>query len=264
MLLTLSTGSFRKQIERGPGGDGMSLLDLPRIAIEQLQLHGLNIPASMLAGWSVDDLDRLRDSADKVGCPCLVLIEDTPRPFSDADQSVRQEAADRVERLAAAANRLGCNSLALKIEGPNSEEHFDRAAETLKGLMTGIERMELNLLLAPGADLTHDPDQLINMIKRIGGFRIGSLPEFGHAESTGDAIEALRKLAPYAGAIQATIQGFKKDGSHSGCDLAACIDTIRHVGFVNTLAIDYVGKGDPFEAVEKARQILQEAIEADE
>ncbi len=37
---------------------------------------------------------------------------------------------------------------------------------------------------------------------------------------------------------------------------------IRSVGFVNTLAIDYVGSGDTVANIEKARQILTDAIEA--
>jgi len=264
MLLTLCTGSFQRQISDPGGADGMSLLDLPRLAIEQLQLHGLNIPASMLTGWSMDDFDRLRDRADKVGCPCLVLIEDTPRAFADPDDDTREQAVDRVHRLAAAASRLGCNSLGVSIAGEDSEQRFDLAVETLKDVMPAIERLELNMLIAPADGMTHDPGRLIELIKRIGGFRIGSLPDFAHAEQTEDPVETLRQLAPYAGAIQATIHGFTKNGKHKGCDLVACINAIRNVGFVNTVAIDYDDDGDPMKAVEQARTMLQDAIDAEQ
>ena len=36
------------------------------------------------------------------------------------------------------------------------------------------------------------------------------------------------------------------------------------MGFVNTLAINYVGDGDPLTNIESARKILQQAIDADE
>jgi hypothetical protein len=98
----------------------------------------------------------------------------------------------------------------------------------------------------------------------VGGFRIGSLPDFGHAERSGDLTGALRKLAPYAGAVHATVDGFDKKGKHKGFDLAACVDAIRSVGFKNTLAIDFTGNGDPMENIERAREVLQTAIDAED
>src|SRR5689334_9347711 len=98
MLLTLFTGSLRSRIGRN-GQGAMTMLDVPEFVIKQLNLHGLNIQASMLAKWSLEDLDKLRDRADKVSCPCLVLVEDSPLPFASRDQAVRAKAADRVKRL---------------------------------------------------------------------------------------------------------------------------------------------------------------------
>jgi hypothetical protein len=124
--------------------------------------------------------------------------------------------------------------------------------------------LELNILLAPNEGLAQTTDRLTSVIKRVGGFRIGSLPNFGAAAALGDGdpIEALRKLAPYAGAIEATVEGFSKKGAHKSFDLAACVTAIRSVGFVNTLAIDYAGSADPVANIEKARDILQAAIDA--
>jgi hypothetical protein len=267
MLLTLATRSLARRVSANGGGGGkdpLSILDLPDYAITHLQLRGMNLPASMLAGWSLQDLDKLRDRADKAGCPCLVLIEDSPLAFADPDPDTRATAADRVKRLAAAAQRLGCNALGLSFEGPDDDETFNLVATEVKKVMPHVERMELNVLLTPHDGLTSDPDRLTDLIKRIGGFRIGSLPSFGHAAATGDATGTLRKLAPYAGAVHATVQGFTSSGSHRGYDLAECVSAIRSVGFVNTLAIDYTGKGDPVDHIEQARIVLQEAIEADD
>lgn len=270
MLLTLCAGSLRSRLthhqaaSRGSGkGESMTLFDVPSFVVKHLQLHGLNIPASLLAKWSLEDLDRLRDAADKAACPCLVLIEDTPLPLESPDDAKREAAAARVHRLAVAANRLGCNAIALTIDAPPTDEAFDRAADQVREMLPGIERLELNLLLAPHAGLTATTERLTSLIKRIGGFRIGSLPSFGAAAEagSGDPIEGLRKLAPYAGAIHATIEGFNKKGAHKSYDLAACVAAIRSVGFLNTLAIDYTGEGDPVPSIEKARDILQAAIE---
>ena len=71
-------------------------------------------------------------------------------------------------------------------------------------------------------------------------------------------------LAPYAGAIHASILGFSKSGKHQKYDLGECVHAIRAVGFTNTLAIEFVGKEDPFKAIERARDALQAAIDVEQ
>jgi hypothetical protein len=263
MLLTLATRSFADALIAGHGDEPSSMLDLPEFTSRQLKLRGLNVIASMLSGWSFEELDRLRDCADKAACPCLVLIEDTPIHLGTIDEQKNGEAVARVHALAAAANRLGCNAVAISVNANDEDESFDRVTQTVKDLIPAIERHELNLLLAPHKGLTFEPDRMIEVIKRIGGFRIGALPNFAHAVATGDTIATLRKLAPYAGAIHASIAGFDKQDRHQDYDLTECVFAIRSVGFLNTLAIEYSGSGDPVENIEKARTILAAAIEAE-
>ena len=263
MLLTLAARSLRKLVSDN-GRGSLTLLDVPDFSIRELQLRGINVPSSMLAGWSLEDLDRLRDLGDKAGCPCLVLIEDRALPLWGPDPDVIDASTERVQRLAVGANRLGCNALAVRCEAPDTDDAFDQTAAELKAVMPAVERMELNLLIAPHEGLTERPDRLTELLKRIGGFRIGSLPDFGHAAASGDLVNALRKLAPYAGAVHATVQGFDEAGAHRNYDLAEGVAAIRSVGFLNTLAIDYVGDGEPVDEIERARDILLHAIEGDE
>ncbi len=266
MLLTLSTRSLQSLCgsRNGDGADDtLDLLDVPKFAINELQLRGLSVPTSMLVGWSISDLDRLRDRADKAACPCLIMLEDTPTRLAVTDASKAEPAIERLRMLAMAANRLGCNALGLTIEADDSEESFDLLVERLRDLMPDFERHELNMLLCPHAGLTFSPDRLTELIKRIGGFRIGSLPSFSHAAETGDAVATLRKLAPYAGAIHATVRGFNKAGKHEGYDLTELVLAIRSVGFLNTLAIEYLGEKDPVATIEQARIMLQDALDTE-
>lgn len=260
MLLTLATRSLQNLIS-GNGDISMSLFDLPDYAMKNFELRGLNVPASMLSGWTLEDMDRLRDRGDKAGCPCLVLIEDTPLKLADKKDSVRLEASKRIKALAVAANRLGCNALAIQCQAPATSDGLDLTASELKIVMPSIERTELNLLIAPSEGLTSTAEGLTDLLKRVGGFRVGSLPDFEHSAASGDLVQSLRALAPYAGSIHATINDFDKKGNHKGCDLVDGIEAIRSVGFVNTIAIDFVGSGDPIKSVEQAQKILQHAID---
>lgn len=268
MILTLATRTFVDREILGPTGEPIAAgreatMELPRYASETLGLRGLSLSAAMLSGWGLPDLDQLRDAADKAGCPCLVLVDDEPLAFGHARAKQRDDAADRVRRLGMAAHRLGCNALAIRVGADDDDAAFDRAATAVKAVMPGLERFEVNLLIAPCEGLTFQPDRLTELIKKIGGFRIGSLPSFEHAHATGDAVETLRKLAPYAGAVHASISKVGGKKGHGPWDLGECVAAIRSVGFQNTLAVDVVGSGDASAAVDAAREMLTTAIEAD-
>lgn len=257
LLLTLTTGSVQSLFKKGC--TAVDLQTVPALAMSQLGLRGLNINAEQLGGWSPKDFDALRDHADKAACPCLVLVDKTMLKFG-YDQPSTDESMDRIGRLSAAADRLGCNALSIMTDVPvDDEDNLDVAIDELRHVMIGIEARELNLLLAIGGGMTATADGLIDLVKRVGGFRIGVLPVFGDGD---DPVEHLRRLAPYAGAVHMRVEGFTKGGSHSGADLAAGVNALKRVGYQNTIAIEFTGKTKVEASIEMARDVLQQAIDA--
>lgn len=258
MLLTLTASSLQHyRRAKKP----LELMSIPDFVAEELGLRGLSMNASLLRGLSAVDLEKLRDRADRARCPLLVLLEEADQDFVSDVGIVA--ALDRVAKLGLAASKLGCPSVAIRCSGI-TEENADRAAANIKRTMSRLDRYEVHLLLRPGSGITADAGRLAELIKRVGGFRIGSLPSFAAAAGTGDPGAALRRLAPYAQAVEATIKSFGKTGTHDGWDLDACMQAIRSVGYQNTVGIDYIGKADPVKAITQARDLLAAAIEAEE
>ncbi len=261
ILLTLAAGSLRPLLTRARSP--LQLTDLPAFTAESLGLRGLAFPTDLLTGLRPSQLDALRDAADKVHCPCLLLVEMQALDFQDPAQ--RPATIERMRKLATAASRLGCSALGVRPAGVKDDASLARSAQGVKESLTALDRFEINVLLEPGDGLIAQPAGLTELIKKIGGFRIGSLPSFEHADSTGDAEQALRRLAPYAtSAILATVRGFGKGGEHRPWDLGKCIDAVRSVGFVNTLCIDFRGTGDPVKAIEQARDRMTETLLTEE
>src|SRR5216117_3345102 len=99
MLLTLDARSLRRKLlaPRAEGG-AMLLTDLPRYVRERLNLYGLNLSTDLLVGADHARLDRVRESADKASCPCLVLVESSPQPFADAGDDKGEGAVERMVR----------------------------------------------------------------------------------------------------------------------------------------------------------------------
>jgi sugar phosphate isomerase/epimerase len=249
----------------GAGAGTMQLTDLPRFTREMLNLYGLNVSTNLLAGADFQRLDQLRDAADKASCPCLVLIESEPQPFTDPNEAKGEQVVDRVGRVIQAANRLGCNSAAVAVCGADTPAGFAEATDRFKRILHAAERLEVNLLLMSHPGLTASPERLTDLIKKIGGFRVGTFPDFQAASASENPTHFLRRLTPYASALTASSVKFapakKPPGFvHEPYDLAGLAATVTSVGYTGTIAIDYRGEDDPETGIVQTRTILEAAL----
>jgi hypothetical protein len=226
---------------------------------EELGLKGLNVHTPLLKGMVPRDLEALRDRADRARCPILVLVDETALDFGPDSGPASIE---RVAKLGLCASKLGAPAVAVELAAL-PEAQFDAYAANVKRSLAALDKFDTHLLVRPGQG-AGDPQRLADMIKKIGGFRIGSMPTFAHAAASGDAADTLRRLAPYAQAVEASVKGFSKAGKHESWDLAGCLDAIRNVGYQNTLCIDYAGKTDPVGNIERARDLFAKAIDPGE
>jgi hypothetical protein len=271
MLLTLSASCLRSLLTPGRTGKiKLDLLDLPRFAREDLGMHGLNISTALLAGVGRDTLDRLRDRADKAGCAVLLLVEAEAQPFGHASDSVGAAAVDRLTRVIQAGHFLGCSCVAVKIAAPGGGEvqAFERTADRLRQAMQRAERLEVNILISPTDGLTQQPEKVTELIKKIGGFRVGTFPDFQTAAATPNAVVYLRRLTPYAACVSASTMKFieeKGDGiwRHSAYDLDSMVKAVLSVGYDGTLAVDYRGTGDARLGVVRSREALERLLTVD-
>lgn len=259
MLLTLSAKSFVSNARKS-GEPSVPLVDLPRLAHAELGLMGMGVHASMLAGWEPPDLDRLRDQADKASCPVLMLVEDRPHPIGQPDPIAFNAIVDRLDRVLRVAHRLGCASVAFSLEHKNEAEISETLAQRLKTLVSKAERMEINLLISPAKGITETPERLTGLIRRVGGFRIGSYPDFGSASASGEGVTYLRNLAPYASVVCAACEEFDAKGNHKAWDLAGYVQAVKEVGFDANLALEFRGKGDPLEALAQAKSVVETVL----
>lgn len=209
MLMTLSASCLRPLlVARGSARPTLALADLPQFTRQTLGLHGLNLSTDLLTGMHRIDLERLRERADKAGCACLVLIEPEAQPFGEASEAKAEAAADRTGRVIEAGYILGCSAVSVPCLGADSPDRFERTAERLKRIVQRAERLEINLLLAPREGLTQTPERITELIKKVGGFRVGTHPDFQAAAATEDPAGYLRRLTPYASVVSATTVEF--------------------------------------------------------
>lgn len=259
MLLTLSARCLAARLrDPKPGPRRLTLQDLPRYGREELGLHGLAISTDLLAGANRATLNALRDAADKSGCPCLLLQEVEPQPLGAEDESHVEAAMDRLLRVVQAAHWLGCSAAAISIEGEDTAERLVLTVDACKRLLQRADKLELNLLVAPAKGLTASPERVTELLKKVGGFRMGTLPDFQSAVESGDAAHYLRRLTPYASTVIASTQSFEGPGQeHAPYDLGELVKVITSVGYDGPLAIEHRGGGDVVAGILAARRALQ-------
>lgn len=212
MLLTLWVNALKSRLgpvgqglissgtASGGGGKGLSLLDVPKIARDELGLSGLVVGTDLLAGADRAALGRLHEAADKAHCPILVLAETNPLPLASDDPKVVEKALERCYRVAQAANWLQCAAFSIRVSC-RDEDDIAEAAGNLKQVSRRSEKLELNLCIAPGEDATASAENVTELLKKIGGFRVGTLPDMSAAIESPDPILYMKRLAPYASAV---------------------------------------------------------------
>jgi sugar phosphate isomerase/epimerase len=255
MLVIVSSSTFRERLTSGK----LALEDLPRHVHEEHGLRGLSITADLLAGADMRRLDALREAADKAVCPILMLQESTAQNFSDPETV--DDAAQRVSRVLHAAQRLGCSAVGMELAPAADEDAMERVVEGLKEVSPVAEKLDLNLLVRVGRSPVATPEEASELIKRIGGFRVGTLPDFELAHELGDAAEHLKRVAPYSTVVLAATTGFKKTGGHKAYALGDLVAALTEIGFDGALAIEHRGAGDPDEALRMARVEIEAALE---
>ncbi len=206
MILTLSARCLRSMLS--PAGKGkkpsLDMLDLPKFTRESLGLAGINLSTDLLAGADRSRLESIRERADRASCACLLLIEPDAQNFGSHDEALVAAAIHRTTRVVEAAHILGCSSIAVRVKASDDDAALLRVAAGLKKVVERAEKLDINLLIAPEQGLTARPERVTELLKKIGGFRVGTFPDFQAAAAFGDSVGYLHRLTPYATSVCAS------------------------------------------------------------
>ncbi len=272
MLLTLNASCLRTMLKPAAGGEPkLRMLRLPQYAREVLELHGLNLTTDLLAGSDRRELDALREHADKAGCACLMLAEREPQVLASDDMEAADAAVARLARVVEAGSILGCAAIAVSIRDDAGPDAAENAVDRLREVVELAEAKDMSVLVAPCPGLTAKAEHLTDLIKQVGGFRVGTCPDFEAAAGQADASAYLRRLTPYASVVIGSTREVTGPGdgaaadpaalAHASYDLGTMIRAIVSVGYSGNLAVDYRGGGDVTLGVRRSRQLLSRLLE---
>ncbi len=283
MLLTLTASCLKSMLV--PAGRAkkskLDLLDLPAYTRETLGLSGFNLSTDLLAGANRSRLEAIRERADRASCSCLLLIEPEAQNFGAKDERAALAAAERMSRVIDAAQILGCSAASMRVVATDDDESLVKVASRLRPIMERAEKLDINLVLSPDKGLTQRPERVTELLKKVGGFRIGTYPDFETAAAQKDPVAYLHRLTPYASAVCASTVKFiaagksakadtplehlsAKGAAHETYELRPLIEAVISVGYDGPLALDYRGAGDVAVGLALSRDMMLAALGADE
>ncbi|HLP85241.1 MAG TPA: TIM barrel protein [Phycisphaerales bacterium] len=185
----------------------LDMLDLPRHTREVLGLSGLTLSTDLLAGADRARLEAIRERADRAGAACLLLVEYDPQNFGSTKEADVVAATTRARKVVEAAQILGCSAAAIKVAAVDDDAAMARVAAALKPVVERAEKLDINLLISPHDGLTGKSERVTDLLKKVGGFRIGTYPDFQTAAGTAKPVDYLHRLTPYAtGVCAATVK----------------------------------------------------------
>ncbi len=252
----------------------LDLLDLPSFARETLGLAGLNLSTDLLVGADRSRLESIREKADRASCACLLLVESDPQSFGAVQEKGAAAATERMLRVVEASHILGCSAAAMRIEAADDDAAFARVALRLKPVMERAEKLDMNLLLSPHKGLTSRPERVTELLKKIGGFRIGTYPDFQTAAEHKEPVGYMQRLTPYATAVSASTVKFVDSAGaepadddvggpykHQPYDLRPLVEAVISVGYDGPLSLDYRGGGDVTMGLSRSRDAILATLE---
>ena len=251
--LACETYSFRDLIRAGK----LDMLTVPAFYKEQ-GIKGISYNDMYFK--SVDDafLDQVVAAvkkADRV-VTCYVIEGN----LAIADEAKRKAQIEADKQKLRAAHRLGAPVVRINVGSAGSTEQddtagFERVVAAFKELIPVARELKVKISIENHGGVSRNADNIVKLIKATDPKWVGSLIDFGNFP---DAVryEEIAKVAPYALVTHVKINEFDEKGEAKSYDFPKALAIVKKQNYSGPISIEYEGKGDPIEGVQKSRSLI--------
>lgn len=227
--LGITTSSLSGHLAPKPTAGKITLLELPRLLRDELDLTVIDLNTSTLASQEPAYLDRVRKAAEDAGCVLTNLkMNQTNLDMNSPDKEVREHALDEYKRSIDAAARLGCRwarPLPRK-EKPDMAIHVASYRE----LCDYAAERNVQMLIENYGWMDGDVDSVPKLIKAIDR-DVAVSPDTGNWSSDEVRYAGLEKIFPYAVTCDFKARALGPEGQHPLYDLKRCFEIGWSSGF---------------------------------
>ena len=105
----ITTSSLSRHLVANPGKGQFSLLQLPQILRDELEMKVIDLNTSSVASYEPAYLEKVREAARDAGCVLTNLkLNQRGLDMNSRDEDVRRKALSEYKRSIEAASKLGC------------------------------------------------------------------------------------------------------------------------------------------------------------
>ncbi len=225
----VTTSSLSGHLAAKPKPGQFSLLELPRILRDELDMRVIDLNTSSLASQEPDYLDRCRAAAEKAGCVFTNLkMNQRNLNMDSADGAQRAEALREYKRSIDAAARLGCRWARPlpRAQRPDMRIHVAGYQE----LADYAAKRHVQMLVENFGWMQADADSVPQLIKAIGR-NVAACPDTGNWDSQALRRAGLAKAFPLAVTCDFKARALGPKGEHELYDLHECFQIGWSAGF---------------------------------
>lgn len=234
-------------------GPALALLDFPQMVADRYEVHNLEFLASHFASTDPQYLAELRRSLARLRSRLINIQLDIPElnsgeGLSDPNPEVRDAAVEAVKRWIEAAGRLRARSVCAS-PGKTNPADVTPTVEAYRQLAAYARPRGIHVLIENTVGV--EPDEVLAVIRSVGGYVTGALPDFGGFASEAARVAGLRALFPRAVTLcHAVGAAFDAVGNEKTFDFQGCVEISKQLRFRGIYSVDYRGTGDPYQGVQ--------------
>ena len=225
----ITTSSLSGHIAQKPTPGKFTLLDLPRIMRDELDMRVIDLNTSTLGSADAKYLEKVRRAADVAGCVLTNLkLNQRGLDMNSPDSRVRTRALEQYKRSIDAAARLGlrwARPLPQK-DRPDMKIHVASYQE----LARYAARQGVQMLVENFGWMQSDPESVVLLVKAI-GHNVAACPDTGNWNSNAIRYAGLAKTFPLAVSCDFKARQLGPNGEHDQYDLKRCFEIGWKAGF---------------------------------
>ncbi|HJN09665.1 MAG TPA: TIM barrel protein [Pirellulaceae bacterium] len=233
----VTTSSFSGHLVKDAQLAGFTLLELPRILREELDMRVIDLNTSSLASQEPDYLDQCRAAAEKAGCVFTNLkMNQRNVDMNHSDPMIRARALAIYKQSIDTAARLGARWARPLPQAtrPDMEIHIAAYRELADYAAT----RDVTMLVENYGWMQGNPRSVVELVTAIGK-NVFACPDIGNWNTNEIRYEALKETFPSAVSCDFKARELGPDGEHRKYDLRRCYDIGRQAGFKGPWCLEH-------------------------
>jgi hypothetical protein len=225
----VTTSSFARHLTVKPRAGEFTLLELPRIMRNELDMRVIDLNTSSLASFEAGYLDRCREAAEKAGCVFTNLkMNQRGLNMDSRRQDERTKSLTEYKRTIDAGARLGVRW----VRPLPNKERPDLAihAASYRELADYAAPRKVQLLVENYGWMESDPQSVPQVIKAVGR-NIAACPDTGNWSNNQVRYDGLARAFPLAVTCDFKARELGPKGEHVLYDLERCFRIGWDAGF---------------------------------